>query len=1019
VTISLTVTEAGSGATQVCFTGDVLGAPSCQPWVASGMFNVTLTTGDSPAKTVTSIVTDNAGLASTPKNAVIGLDTQAPTLSTLVLNANALYSNSTTVNVTTTASDNLGGSGIQSIAFQTNGGTFSGYNPYATPFMYGMAAGDGTKTVGGKVRDAAGNESSILTDDILLDTTAPVVTLAHSNSLRYTNASTVTLNVSYVETGSAINRFCAKTSVLPAMATPPSSAADSCFAASFITPLNVTISPVDGDKRVSVWLSDNAGNVSAMPGTYDIWYDLTVPLPPASVQVIPHNHFVTVSWPAATDASSGISEYQLGRATSSGGAYSYGPRVSTLSTNVEVSNGTAFYYIVRAYDRANNVSVISPESVGIAEWPFAWQHRDDPSSVDQFAVKTYVAAGTEYWVTGGDNGSLFFNSNNMVAGSFIRRDALTDAKISTIYRNGSTLFAAGANGHIAFTNDNNGSSFTKFPSTIPISNEVTGISFANAPLFVTNYVAVGSGGLIARGGFSFLGPFGFAPLTPAVTTQNLRSVFRCAGAASGECSAGVNANGVLVAVGDNGTILRSTDAAATWATITAPAGYTGLNLNSVVAAPNSNVMYIAVTNPPTGGSGILVSNSGGLTWSQLAGFADFFVRDISIGSDNVDLWVAGFTNLAVRQIRRFNLSTSSVTTVVTTVFHNAIAAASTSEVSALGANGSALYTANFGVVAPVEINNNSTNTITDITIPATFGSTLWMVGQAGLVKSTTNGGGTWSDLSIAGSPYLRGVASVSTPAGSYVVAVGGVSVGPGILVRKPVSTTVFSAHPSSGGSKLFNDVACRNSLNVVNCVAVGESGTVFDFASPDISTNDGAWTSSLSAGLNHYNGVVNYVAGAPINAVRTVVVGVGAAVRTRTGTTWAAETALPGSVQTYYAIAARSNLNGQLMAVGTGGSMVFSTDHGVTWANMSPVGYSTALFLGVENRAGTDEWYVTGNAGLVLKGTYNGTTFTWVRSVTMTNETLYGVCASAASNTRVWAVGTNGTVLFSSNAGNP
>ena len=52
---------------------------------------------------------------------------------------------------------------------------------YATSLNVTLTTGDGSKTVSVKFRDDAGNESSEVDDDIILDTTAPTVSVV----LRY------------------------------------------------------------------------------------------------------------------------------------------------------------------------------------------------------------------------------------------------------------------------------------------------------------------------------------------------------------------------------------------------------------------------------------------------------------------------------------------------------------------------------------------------------------------------------------------------------------------------------------------------------------------------------------------------------------------------------------------------------------------------------------------------------------------------------------------------------------------
>ncbi|NIQ97980.1 MAG: hypothetical protein GWO11_05855 [Desulfuromonadales bacterium] len=87
------------------------------------------------------------------------------------------YVTGTSVNLSLTCSDGLGGSGCDEMALSNDGVIWSAWQNYATSASWELTSGDGTKAVSVKFRDFAGNVSPVYSDTINLDATAPVVNL--------------------------------------------------------------------------------------------------------------------------------------------------------------------------------------------------------------------------------------------------------------------------------------------------------------------------------------------------------------------------------------------------------------------------------------------------------------------------------------------------------------------------------------------------------------------------------------------------------------------------------------------------------------------------------------------------------------------------------------------------------------------------------------------------------------------------------------------------------------------------
>lgn len=192
-----------------------------------------------------------------------------------------------------------------------------------------------------------------------------------------------------------------------------------------------------------------------------------------------------------------------------------------------------------------------------------------------------------------------------------------------------------------------------------------------------------------------------------------------------------------------------------------------------------------------------------------------------------------------------------------------------------------------------------------------------------------------------------------------------------------------------------------NVFNTIISVTVGDLGTIF------YSFSYGIWVPAVSPVVTRLNGVIGNAYSTNPNIF--VAVGDGGVILKSTdhGVTWTQKTS--GVV---------TNLNGiwspvlnTFVAVGDGGVILKSTDGGETWA---PLVSGT-----VENL--NDVWYVfndanngwvVGNNGTILK-TSNGTSWTPQTSGSVRN--LNGVFGRDGSN--VWAAGDHGTILVTSNGG--
>lgn len=107
------------------------------------------------------------------------LDTTAPSGLTLSINDGAMYASSTAVKLTIGLDDEVT-SGYQMKIWGIDGvdsETSASWETFAKTKSVNLTTGDGLKTISIKVRDDVGNETSVVTGTITLDTTVPVVTI--------------------------------------------------------------------------------------------------------------------------------------------------------------------------------------------------------------------------------------------------------------------------------------------------------------------------------------------------------------------------------------------------------------------------------------------------------------------------------------------------------------------------------------------------------------------------------------------------------------------------------------------------------------------------------------------------------------------------------------------------------------------------------------------------------------------------------------------------------------------------
>jgi hypothetical protein len=204
--------------------------------------------------TVSCTATDDAGNEDTGTFDVTVHDYTAPTGS-VVINADAVYANTTSATLSLVAADVVGVTGYR-IADGTDASAASTVEvasnvAFALPVAWTLPSGDGSKTVSVQYRDLAGNWSANVTDDITLDTTAPSITISAPTVTAYALNQVVTADYDCNDgSGSGV-------------ATCVGDVADGAT-------LDTSVA---GAKSFTVNSTDNAGNVSTKTVNYSVGYN--------------------------------------------------------------------------------------------------------------------------------------------------------------------------------------------------------------------------------------------------------------------------------------------------------------------------------------------------------------------------------------------------------------------------------------------------------------------------------------------------------------------------------------------------------------------------------------------------------------------------------------------------------------------------------------------------------------------------------------------------------------------------
>ncbi|MBW6468552.1 MAG: cell wall-binding repeat-containing protein [Coriobacteriia bacterium] len=192
VTVSHSVNFAISGAhTTQAMQFSVDGGSTWSEWEPYQITKALSLAGGDGTKTVTARFRDAAGNVATLTDSIV-LDTAYPT-GAIVLESGAAATKNTQVIAAHTVTWGLSGAGRMRHS-TNNGSTWTAWGTYAPTVSVTLPGGDGTKSVRVQFEDAAGNVSTaLISDSIVLDTTAPTGSILINDGATHTASTSVTV----------------------------------------------------------------------------------------------------------------------------------------------------------------------------------------------------------------------------------------------------------------------------------------------------------------------------------------------------------------------------------------------------------------------------------------------------------------------------------------------------------------------------------------------------------------------------------------------------------------------------------------------------------------------------------------------------------------------------------------------------------------------------------------------------------------------------------------------------------
>jgi glucose/arabinose dehydrogenase/PKD repeat protein len=288
---------------------------------------------------------DAAGNSTVTAPVTVTVDNQAPT-GTVAINNGAPATNTRNVTLALSASDAV--TSVTQMRFSNTGTSFSAAEAFAVTKAWTLSTGAGTKTVYVQFRDAAGNWSTSVTDTIVLDTTAPMISARTATNIASTSA-TVTWTTNEPAT-SQVNyglttSYGSTTTLDPALLTSHSVALASLAPN---TTYNYRVRSIDAAGNETVSANSTFRTAAGA--------DTVAPSIPAGLTATPVSTTqINLAWSASTD-NVAVTGYQVFR---NGGANPIATTTTPSYSDTGLTPNTSYQYALKAFDAAGNLSALS------------------------------------------------------------------------------------------------------------------------------------------------------------------------------------------------------------------------------------------------------------------------------------------------------------------------------------------------------------------------------------------------------------------------------------------------------------------------------------------------------------------------------------------------------------------------------------------------------------------------------------------------------------------------------------
>jgi photosystem II stability/assembly factor-like uncharacterized protein len=430
-----------------------------------------------------------------------------------------------------------------------------------------------------------------------------------------------------------------------------------------------------------------------------------------------------------------------------------------------------------------------------------------------------------------------------------------------------------------------------------------------------------------------------------------------------------------IAVGKEGTILKSDDGGLTWRGIISG---TQNELNDVDFISSTEGLIVGTFGT------ILRTTDGGETWTSainLGGSTYFYgVKMLNVN----DAFAVGLIG-AFFKTNDGGVTWTSVPIGSSSNFYS-VDFLSATVGFAVGANGEMLKTIDAGNTWTPE-----TSVTTNLLYKIKFFSATdgYAVGSTGTVLKTVNGGTNWTVESTGVSASLNDVHFYSATEGYAVGAFGTL-----------LNTTDGGSSWVNNSSVTSKEITGVHFGNALNAIIVGFGGFVANTTNAgnvwDVTLNSDYATTELNS-VSFPNPDKGWVAGNTGTIIHT----------SDKGLNWNAQNS--GTTQNLHDIYFINDLNG--WACGASGTNLSTVDGGLNWTiNTALPSTLNAVHFCV---CVTDGW-VVGNGGTIYKTIDAGAN--WTPQTSGTAQTLNGV--HFIDNINGWAVGNAGTILHSNDGGN-